>query len=144
MSRINRNSVVSHIPCWLKVVGTPTTDHRLPRENNFYAIPPKMNCTFCYSTGSLSYRHRAHEKPASRRNLLPSHLQRMLRFSQIRSSLSSPTHTYVIWSKYGACLLPIHGEIRPRSCLPRNASAILGCPNLEIQANCQWLGCHGI
>ena len=37
-----------------------------------------------------------------------------------------------MWSKYGECLLPIHGEIRPQSCLPGNASAILGCPNLEI------------
>ena len=83
----------------------------------------------------MSYRHQAHEKLASRCNLLPSHLQRMLRFSQIRLWLSSQTHMYVVWSKYGECLLPIDGEIRPRSCLPGNASAILGCPNLEIPAS---------
>ena len=56
----------------------------------------------------------------------------MLRFSQIWLSLSSTIHTCVMWFKYGECVLPIHGEIRPRSCLPGNASAILGCPNLEI------------
>ena len=70
----------------------------------------------------------------------------MLRFSQLRMSLSSPTHTYVMWSKYGKCLLPIHGEICPRSCLPANASAILGCPNLEIPASDdqRWRGDHSI
>ena len=57
-----------------------------------------------------------------------------LRISQIRLSLSSPTETYVT-SKYGECLLPIQGEIIPRSCLPGNTSAILGCPNLEIPAS---------
>ena len=65
----------------------------------------------------------------------PPRLQRMLRFYQIRLSLSIPTHLQAMWSKYGECLLPIHGEIRPLSCLPGNASAILGCPNLEIPAS---------
>ena len=45
-------------------------------------------------------------------------------------------------SKYDECLLPIYGEIRPRSCLPGNTSAIWGCPNLEIPASddqrCYW------
>ena len=86
-----------------------------------------------YSTGSLSYRHQAHEKLASRRNLSPSRLQRMPRFSQIRLSQSTPNHTQVMRSKYRHCLLPTDGEIRPRSCLSENASAILGCHNLEIR-----------
>ena len=74
------------------------------------------------------------KKPASRHDLLPSRLQRMRRFCQIRLSLSIPTHMQVMWSKYGECLFPIHGVIRPRSCLPGNAS-VLGCPNLEIPAS---------
>ena len=37
--------------------------------------------------------------------------------------------------KYGECLLRIHEEIYHRNCLPWNASAILGCPNLEIPAS---------
>ena len=82
-----------------------------------------------------SWQNHDGEKPASRRDLLPSRLQRMLQFCQIRLSLSIPTHMQAMWSKYGECLLPIHGEIRPRSCLPGNASAILGCPNLEIPAS---------
>ena len=79
-----------------------------------------------------SWQNRDGEKPASRRDLLPSRLQRMVRFRLIRLSSSIPTHMQAMWSKYGEYLLPIHGEIRPRSCLPGNASAILGCPNLEI------------
>ena len=82
-----------------------------------------------------SWQNHDGEKPASRRDLLPTRLQRMLRFCQIRLSLFIPTHMQVGWSKYDECLLPIHGEIRPRSCLPANASAILGCPNLEMPAS---------
>ena len=82
-----------------------------------------------------SWQNHDGEKRASRRDLLPSRLQSMLRFCQIRLSLSIPTHTKVMWSKYGECLLPIHGEIRARSCFLGNASAILGCPNFEIPAS---------
>ena len=88
-----------------------------------------------YSTGSGSYGHHAHEKSASCRHLLPSRLQRMLYFCQIRLSLSTPTHTQVMWSRYREYLLPKDGEIRPRSCLPGNATAIWGYPDLEIPAS---------
>ena len=40
-----------------------------------------------------------------------------------------------VMSKYGECLLPIDGEIRPRNWLPGNMFAILGCPNLEVPAS---------
>ena len=37
-----------------------------------------------YSTASLNYQHQAQKKPASNRDSLPSRLQRLFRFSQIR------------------------------------------------------------
>ena len=49
----------------------------------------------------------------------PSRLQRMFRFSQIRLSLSTPTHTQVLWSKYRQCLTEkfvlevVYRETRP-------------------------------
>ena len=77
------------------------------------------------------------EKPACRRDLLPSHLQRMRRFCQIRWSKSIPTHIQVMQSKSVECLLHIYidGEICPQRWLPGNVSDILGCPNLEIPAS---------
>ena len=80
-----------------------------------------------------SWQNHAGGKPASRRDLLPSRLQRMLRFCPIRLSLSIPTHMQIMWSKYGESVLLVHGEICPRSRLP--GSAILRCPNLEIPAS---------
>ena len=59
----------------------------------------------------------------TRRDLLPSRLQIMLRFCHIRLPLSIPTHMQAMWSKYSDCLSLICGEIRPRSCLPGKASA---------------------
>ena len=37
------------IPWRLKVVDTPTPEHRLPIENALYAMSLKINCTFCWT-----------------------------------------------------------------------------------------------
>ena len=86
-----------------------------------------------YLNASLSYRHHAHKKPASRCNLFPPVCKDC--FALVKSDRRYLFRLLCKWfSANGEYLLRFHGEIHYRSCLPGNASTILWYPNLKIPA----------